>query len=63
MSKRTPLSEFGSVSRRRFLAGSSAADGLMLTGCPLRTRAEGRLKIGVLLPRPGYLPLIGHDCQ
>lgn len=53
----------GKVSRRRFLAGSSAAAALVLAGLPLRTRAAGTLKVGVLLPRSGHLALIGQDCQ
>ncbi|KAA3626025.1 MAG: branched-chain amino acid ABC transporter [Proteobacteria bacterium] len=53
----------GAVSRRRFLAGSSAAAALMLAGLPIGTRAAGTLKIGVLLPRSGHLALIGQDCQ
>ncbi len=63
MVKKTHSPGCGSVTRRRFLAGSSAAAGLLLSGIPLRSRSAAQLTVGVLLPRSGHLALIGQDCQ
>ncbi len=62
MSK-APSSHSVSISRRRFVAGSGVAAGLLASGLPMRLRAANPLKIGVLLPRSGHLALIGQDCQ
>ncbi|GAB4360463.1 MAG: ABC transporter substrate-binding protein [Gammaproteobacteria bacterium] len=63
MSSRQVAVGKGALSRRRFLAGSGAAAVLLASGVPLRARAAGKLKVGVLLPRSGHLALIGQDCQ
>src|SRR5689334_13654490 len=51
------------VSRRTFSAGLGA--GLLAGTAPFNiVRAQGAgLKVGVLLPRSGYLAGIGQDCQ
>ena len=52
------------MTRRAFAAGAGAA-GLLAATTPFGIgRAEGRtLKVGVILPRSGYLAGIGQDCQ
>src|SRR5262245_32356160 len=51
------------ISRRRFHAALAA--GLVSSALPFRiSRAQARkLRIGVILPRSGYLGLIGQSCQ
>ena len=52
------------LSRRRFATGAAALGTLAAAGPIGRARAEtASLKVGVLLPRSGYLALIGQQCQ
>jgi branched-chain amino acid transport system substrate-binding protein len=50
-----------SISRRRVLAGAAATTALLAS--PAIVRAQGALKVGVLLPRSGAQAGIGQDCQ
>ncbi len=49
------------LTRRHLLAGSAAASALL--AAPATVRAQGALKVGVLLPRSGMQAGIGQDCQ
>jgi branched-chain amino acid transport system substrate-binding protein len=52
------------ISRRSFGAGAAAAATLLAApGIVRRASAAEALKIGVLLPRSGFLALIGQQCQ
>jgi len=52
------------VTRRRFGSGAAALGVLTALGPISRARAQGAaLKVGVLLPRSGFLALIGQQCQ
>jgi branched-chain amino acid transport system substrate-binding protein len=52
------------LSRRRLLGGFAAGTALALAGLPLRSaRADAPIKIGLLLPRSGYLAGPGQQCQ
>ncbi len=55
----------GSITRRGFARGTVAAAGLLASPALLRwgARAAEPLKIGVILPRSGFLALIGQACQ
>ncbi len=57
-------SDLSRVSRRTFAAGLGAA-GIVAGTSPFNiVRAQGApLKVGVILPRSGYLAGIGQDCQ
>ena len=61
--KRKSSSKPGRVSRRTFTTGLAA--GFVAGTAPFNiVRAQGAaLKVGVLLPRSGYLAGIGQDCQ
>lgn len=65
MKRKSSTSGIRQSSRRRFLAGTAATAGLALTGgFPAIVRAQGSaLKLGVLLPRTGYLAKIGQANQ
>lgn len=52
------------LNRRRFAAGAAALGTLAAVAPPGRVRAQAAsLKVGVLLPRSGYLAMIGQQCQ
>ncbi|MBI3452853.1 MAG: ABC transporter substrate-binding protein [Rhodospirillales bacterium] len=53
------------LTRRNFGRGAAAVGGLLAAGLPLGARAQGLppLKVGVLLPRSGYLAQIGQANQ
>src|SRR5258708_10710269 len=55
----------GSITRRGFARGTAAAAGLLASPALLRwgARAAEPLKIGVILPRSGFLALIGRAWQ
>jgi branched-chain amino acid transport system substrate-binding protein len=56
----------GGLSRRRFAVGAAAASGTLFAAPALLrwgARAAEPLKIGVILPRSGFLSLIGQACQ
>ena len=64
MSRKTSRVGGTSISRRRFVAGTSATVGLAVAGFPAIVRAESKaLKLGILLPRSGYLAKIGQANQ
>src|SRR5271170_2855775 len=52
------------LNRRRFAAGATAL-GTLAAMAPIgRARAQAApLRVGVLLPRSGYLAMIGQQCQ
>jgi branched-chain amino acid transport system substrate-binding protein len=59
---RKPHSKSARVTRRSFSAGAGAA--IVAGTAPFNiVRAAGPLKVGVLLPRSGYMAGIGQDCQ
>ncbi len=50
--------------RRRVLKAAAASAALSTFGFPAFVRAQaGRLKVGVLLPRSGFMGFIGQSCQ
>src|SRR5512145_430508 len=53
-----------STTRRRVMQAAGAAAALSTLGFPAVVRGQAtRLKVGVILPRSGYLSFIGQSCQ
>ena len=50
-------------SRRRVLAGATAAASAFAVPAIVRAQGKGALKVGMLLPRSGFEAAIGQDCQ
>ena len=51
------------LTRRRFGTGVAALGALAAVPFPIAHAQAAALKIGVLLPRSGFLALIGQQCQ